>query len=207
MWTGGVNEALLWANALGCWWRHIGEGGLNVLYYVNVFFFKFLPLLYFFFRTHGRDHWNAFDLLILVIYIFALLPLRIVTLVDSESVNNNTNLAIAGYLYGFNTMLLTFRAFGSILEKPEGIGTIQIAFFHIIGDAVLVVLHFLVMTLAFASAITKVFVTEKTMASEGTSGKQPWVLFQIVYNNNDNNNNNNNNNNNATYFIDNNANY
>ena len=92
---------------------------------------------------------------------------------DSESVNNNTNLAIAGYLYGLNTMLLTFRAFGSILEKPEGIGTIQIAFFHIIGDAVLVVLHFLVMTLAFASAITKVFVTEKTMASEGTSGKQP----------------------------------
>ena len=94
-------------------------------------------------------------------------------MVDSESVNNNTNLAIAGYLYGFNTMLLTFRAFGSILEKPEGIGTIQIAFFHIIRNAVLVVLHFLVMTLAFASAITKVFVTEKTMASEGTSGKQP----------------------------------
>ena len=146
------------------------------MYYISLTCFFFKVCFYhscIFFRFHGRDRWNAFDLLILVIYIFALLPLRIVTLVDSESVNNNTNLAIAGYLYGFNTMLLTFRAFGSILEKPEGIGSIQIAFFHIIGDAVLVVLHFLVMTLAFASAITKVFVTEKTMASEGTSGKQP----------------------------------
>ena len=92
---------------------------------------------------------------------------------ESESVNNNTSLAIAGYLYGFNTMLLTFRAFGSILEKTAGVGTIQIAFFHIIGDAVVVVVQFLVITLAFASAITKVFVTEKTMASEGTSGKRP----------------------------------
>ena len=90
---------------------------------------------------------------------------------ESESVNNNTSLAIAGYLYGFNTMLLTFRAFGSILEKTAGVGTIQIAFFHIIGDTVVV--QFLVITLAFASAITKVFVTEKTMASEGTSGKRP----------------------------------
>ena len=146
------------------------------MYYISLTCFFFKVCFYhscIFFRFHGRDRWNAFDLLILVIYIFALLPLRIVTWMDSESVNNNTNLAIAGYLYGFNTMLLTFRAFGSILEKPEGIGTIQIAFFHIIGDAVLVVLHFLVMTLAFASAITKVFVTEKTMASEGTSGKQP----------------------------------
>ena len=126
-----------------------------------------------FFRFHGRDRWNAFDLLILVIYIFALLPLRIVTWVESESVNNNTSLAISGYLYGFNTMLLTIRTFGSILETTEGVGTVQIAFFHIIGDAVVVVVHVLVITLAFASAITKVFLTEKSIADEGTSGKQP----------------------------------
>ena len=92
---------------------------------------------------------------------------------ESESVNNNTSLAIAGYLYGFNTMLLTFRAFGSILETTESVGTIQIAFFHIIGDAVVVVVHVLVITLAFASAITKVFLTDKSIADEGTSGKQP----------------------------------
>jgi len=91
---------------------------------------------------------------------------------ESESANNNTSLAIAGYLYGFNTMLLTFRTFGSILERTEFVGTIQIAFFHIIGDAVVVVVHFLVITLAFASTITKVFVTEKTMAREGSEGKQ-----------------------------------
>ena len=123
------------------------------------------------FRFHGRDRWNAFDLLILVVYIFAILPLRIVTWVESESVNNNRILAIAGYLYGFNTMFLTFRAFGSILETMKGVGTIQIAFFHIIGDAVAVVLHFVVITLAFSSTITKVFVAEKTMVSGDTSGK------------------------------------
>ena len=104
---------------------------------------------------------------------FALLPLRIVTWVDSESVYNNTNLAIAGYLYGFNTMLLTFRAFGSILETYESVGTIQIAFFHIVRDAVVVVLHFLAITMAFASTITKVYVAEKSLVKQDTTGTQP----------------------------------
>ena len=125
------------------------------------------------FRFHCRDRWNAFDLLIFVVYIFAILPLRIATWVESESVNNNRILAITGYLYGFNTMFITLRTFGSILETIKGVGTIQIAFFHIIGDAVVVVVHFLTITLAFASCITKVLMAEKTMVSANTPEKQP----------------------------------
>ena len=82
-------------------------------------------------------------------------------------------MAIAGYLYGFNTMFLTFRAFGSILETTKGVGTVQIAFFNIVGDANVVVVHFLAITMAFASTITKVFVAEKTMVSKNTPEKQP----------------------------------
>jgi len=66
-------------------------------------------------------------------------------------------------------MLLTVRAFGSILEIFEGVGTIQIALFKIIRDAYVVVLHFLVITLAFSSTITKVFVAETSMV-EGETG-------------------------------------
>ena len=70
-------------------------------------------------------------------------------------------------------MFLTLRAFGSLLETTKGVGTVQIAFFHIIGDAVVVVVHFLAITVAFASTITKVFVAEKTMVSKNTPEKQP----------------------------------
>ena len=124
-------------------------------------------------RFHCRDRWNAFDFLIFAVYVFAILPLRITIWVESESASNNRILAIAGHLYGVNTMLLTFRAFGSILETTKCLGTVQIAFFHIIGDAVVVVVHFLAITMAFASTITKVFVAEKTMVSKNTPEKQP----------------------------------
>ena len=103
----------------------------------------------------------------------AILPLRIVTWLESDSITNNRALVIAGYLYGFNTMLLTFRAFGSILETYQGVGTIQIAFFHIVRDAVVVVLHFLAITLASASTITKVYVAEKSLVKQDTSGPPP----------------------------------
>lgn len=124
------------------------------------------------FRFPCRDHWNAFDFLIFVVYIFAILPLRIATWVESESVNNNRILAVASSLYGFNTMFITLRAFGSILERKKSVGVVQIAFFHIIGDALVVVVYFLPITLAFASCITKVLVAEKTMVSTNTSEKQ-----------------------------------
>ena len=128
---------------------------------------------FFFFRFHCSDRWNASDFLIFAVYFSAILPLRITILVESESVNNNRMLAIAGYLYGFNTTFLTFRTFGPILETTKGVGTVQIAFFQILGDAVVVVVQFLAITIAFASTITKVFVAEKTMVSKNNPEKQP----------------------------------
>ena len=103
----------------------------------------------------------------------AILPLRIVTWVESDSITDNRALVIAGYLYGFNTMMLTFRVFGSILETYQGIGTIQIALSHTVWDAGLVVSHVLVITLAFASTITKVFVAGKSMVKQDSIGTPP----------------------------------
>ncbi|CAH3021281.1 unnamed protein product, partial [Porites evermanni] len=125
-------------------------------------------------ENYIRDRWNVFDLFIIIVFMCAILPLRIVTWLESDSITNNRALVIAGYLYGFNTMLLTFRTFGSILETYQGVGTIQIAFFHIVRDAVVVVLHFLAIPLAFASTITKVYVAEKSLVKQDTIGTQPW---------------------------------
>ena len=120
-----------------------------------------------------RDRWNIFDLFIIIVFMCAILPLRILTWVESDSITNNTALVMAGYLYGFNTMLLTFRAFGSVLETCQGVGTIQIALTYIVRDGVVVVLHVLLITVAFASTITKVFVAEKSMVKQGSIGTQP----------------------------------
>ena len=102
-----------------------------------------------------------------------MLPLRIVTWAVSESPTNNRVLVVAGYFYGLNTMLLTFRAFGSVLEMFKGVGTVQIALFHIMRDAVVVVFHFAAITLAFASAIAKIFVAETSMVKEEITEKKP----------------------------------
>ena len=103
----------------------------------------------------------------------AILPLRIVTWVESDSITDNRALVIAGYLYGFNTMMLTFRVFGSILETYQGIGTFQIALSHTLRDAGSAVSHVLVITLAFASTITKVFVAGKSMVKQDSIGTPP----------------------------------
>ena len=79
------------------------------------------------------DRWNILDFITLVIYVFTFL-LRVITWAVSTSVTNNRALVIAGYLYGLNTMFLTLRAFGHVMETIKGIGVIQIALFHIIGD-------------------------------------------------------------------------
>lgn len=84
----------------------------------------------------------------------------------SKSVQDNRTLEIAGYFYGFNTMLLTLRAFGSILEAFEGFGTVQIAFFNIIRDAIVLVLQFVAITVAFSSTITKVFIVKRSKLTE-----------------------------------------
>lgn len=122
-----------------------------------------------------RDRWNIFDLTILLNFFCAIFPLRIVTWAVSESVTNNRALVVAGYLYGFNTMLLTIRAFWHLLETIKGVGTIQIALFHIIRDVVVVVVHFVAITLAFSSTITKVCMAEKSMVGETPSGKERYV--------------------------------
>lgn len=121
----------------------------------------------------NRDQWIIFDLFIIIAFMCAILPLRIVTWVESDSITDNRALVIAGYLYGFNTMMLTFRVFGSILETYQGIGTIQIALSHTVWDAGLVVSHVLVITLAFASTITKVFVAGKSMVKQDSIGTPP----------------------------------
>ncbi|XP_068673143.1 transient receptor potential cation channel subfamily M member 7-like, partial [Montipora foliosa] len=124
-------------------------------------------------KNYVKDRWNLFDLVIICMFFCGILPLRIVTWASSESGSNNQALEIAGYLYGFNTMLLTFRVFGSLLEAFEGVGTIQIALFQVIRDAVVVVVQFVVITVAFSSAITKVFVSS-TGVQEDTK-KYSWL--------------------------------
>jgi len=107
------------------------------------------------------DRWNILDLITLVIYIFTFL-LRVITWASSTSVTNNRALVIAGYLYGLNTMFLTLRAFGHVMETIKGVGVIQIALFHIIGDIATIFWQFIATILAFSIAMTKVYVAEKS---------------------------------------------
>ena len=111
------------------------------------------------------DRWNILDLIMLIIY-FATFLLRTVTLAVSKSVTNNRPLVIAGYFYGLNTMFLTLRAFGHVMETTKQIGPIQIALFHILSDLVTIFWQFIAAILAFSIAITKVYVAEKSFTSE-----------------------------------------
>lgn len=115
------------------------------------------------FAFYCRDYWNLFDDVILVIFFCAILPLRVTVWVLpwEETEKNNIFLKVAGYLYGFNTMLLTIRAFGSLLDAFEGVGTIQIALFNVFRDAAVIVVHLFVIALAFSTTLTKVFLTHK----------------------------------------------
>ena len=110
------------------------------------------------------------DLITIILY-FATFVLRMVTLVVSESVTDNRSLVIAGYFYGVNTMFLTLRAFGHVMETTKQIGTIQIALFHILTDLVTIFWQFMATILAFSIAITKVYVAEKSFISED-NGKE-----------------------------------
>ncbi|XP_020629330.1 short transient receptor potential channel 2-like [Orbicella faveolata] len=117
------------------------------------------------FRIVCSDRWNILDLITLIIY-FATFVLRMVTLAVSKSVTNNRSLVIAGYFYGLNTMFLTLRAFGHVMETTKQIGPIQIALFHILSDLVTIFWQFIAVILAFSIAITKVYVAEKSFISE-----------------------------------------
>ena len=129
-----------------------------------------LKLLTSVFVFYCRSYWNIFDDVILIIFFCAILPLRIIVWVLpwEELESNNIFLKVAGHLYGFNTMLLALRAFGSLLEAFGGVGTIQIALFHAIRDAAVIVVHLFVIAFAFSTTLTKVFVTQKEDSDEGT---------------------------------------
>lgn len=119
--------------------------------FANVF--SFLPLF--------SDRWNILDSITLAIYLITFL-MRMFTWAMSSSVINNRALVIAGYLYGLNTMFLTLRAFGQVMETVKGVGAIQIALFHIIGDVATIFWQFIATILAFSIAITKVYMAERS---------------------------------------------
>ena len=101
------------------------------------------------------------DFITLLIY-SVVFVLRVITLSQSTSISQNRTLAAANYMYGLNTMCLTLRVFGSVLESTRSIGVVQIALFKIIGDVMTIFWQFLVAILAFSLAITKVFLTERS---------------------------------------------
>ena len=110
------------------------------------------------------------DLVTQLIYLVTFL-LRIANWTESESMINNRTLVIAGYLYGLNTMFLTLRAFGHVMETVKKVGPIQIALFHIIEDVVTIFWQFLATILAFSIAITKVYMAERSFIPENSGEK------------------------------------
>ena len=109
------------------------------------------------------------DFIILVIYI-PTFTMRMFTWATSTSVAYNRTLAVAGYLHGLIAMILTLRVFGHVLECMRGLGAIQIALFFIIWDVLAIFWHFFATILAFSLAITKIYVVEKSYASNDKSG-------------------------------------
>ncbi|KAL9984282.1 hypothetical protein ACROYT_G006557 [Oculina patagonica] len=120
-----------------------------------------------------NDRWNVLDLTTLFIYLI-IFVLRMVTWAVSDSVVSNRALVIAGYLYGLNTMFLTFRAFGHVMETTRGVGSIQIALFHILSDVATIFWQFIAAILAFSIAITKVYVAEKSYLAQEDNDKNRW---------------------------------
>ena len=102
----------------------------------------------------------------LVIYVVTFL-LRMVTWGVSTSIPGNKALVIAGYFYGLNTMILTLRVFGNLMETSKATGTTQIALISIIVDVAIIFFQFMVGILAFSLAITKIYVAEGSYISTG----------------------------------------
>ncbi|KAL9984603.1 hypothetical protein ACROYT_G006916 [Oculina patagonica] len=119
------------------------------------------------FSTLGKyfiDRWNVLDFIILVIYVVTFM-LRMVTWGVSTSATGNRALVIAGYCYGLNTMFLTLRVFGHLMEASKQTGTTHIALMSIIEDVAIIFFQFLVGILAFSLAITKIYVAEGSFVS------------------------------------------
>ena len=112
----------------------------------------------------SSDRWNVLDFVMLVIYV-ATFMLRMVTWGVSASATGNKALVIGGYFYGLNTMILTLRVFGHLMETNKATGTTHIALISIIEDVAIIFFQFLVGILAFSMAITKIFVAEGSYIS------------------------------------------
>lgn len=100
------------------------------------------------------------DLVTLIVYGCAFSLKIAIWSSSTTTVVNNRPLIVSGYLYGLNTMILTFRVFGQVMETVKGLGTIQIALFSIISDVATIFWQFAAAILAFSFAITKVYITE-----------------------------------------------
>lgn len=100
----------------------------------------------------------------LVIYVVTFM-LRMVTWGVSTSTTGSRALVIAGYCYGLNTMILTLRVFGHMMEASAATGTTHIALMSIIEDVAIIFFQFLVGILAFSLAITKIYVAEGSFIS------------------------------------------
>ena len=100
------------------------------------------------------------DLVTLIVYGCAFFLKIAIWSSPTTTVVNNRPLIVSGYLYGLNTMILTFRVFGQVMETVKGLGTIQIALFSIISDVATIFWQFAAAILAFSFAITKVYMTE-----------------------------------------------
>ncbi|XP_068684413.1 uncharacterized protein [Montipora foliosa] len=126
-------------------------------------------------ENYLRDYWNFYDLAILIIYFCVILPLRIATwgMILNEPGHQNRAVDVAAHFYGFNTMLLTSRAFGSLLESFEGVGTIQIALFHVMRDVGVIVVHVFLITLEVSTVLTKVFVNDR----KDELGDKTWMVI------------------------------
>uniref|UniRef100_A0A6P8IXW9 Transient receptor potential-gamma protein-like n=1 Tax=Actinia tenebrosa TaxID=6105 RepID=A0A6P8IXW9_ACTTE len=122
------------------------------------------------------DQWNVLDATTLIVYVIILI-LRVITWSAYTSVSNNRLLAVAGYFYGLNCMLLTLRVFGHIMEFKKTTGTIQIALFQIIGAVLAVFGQFFAVLVAFSLAISKIRMTELSYA-----GTQSTVSFKSWWN-------------------------
>ncbi|KAL9954088.1 hypothetical protein ACROYT_G041582 [Oculina patagonica] len=119
------------------------------------------------------DCWNRLDFISLLVYLATFL-LRVYVATCSKQGVNNRALLISSFLYGFNSLCLTFRAFGHVMEQSKHIGTIQIALFSILSDIRIVLGQFVVAILAFSFALAKVYMAEKIFIGESRDAHGIW---------------------------------
>ncbi|XP_068711730.1 short transient receptor potential channel 2-like [Montipora foliosa] len=110
------------------------------------------------------DRWNVLDFTMLVIYV-ATFMLRTITWGVSTTAIGNKALVIAGYFYGLNTMIMTLRVFGHLMEINKITGTTHIALMSIIEDVAIFFFQFVVGIAAFSIAIAKIYVAEASFIS------------------------------------------